>query len=265
MKKILLVFILVFSANIKTSAQEYSELYTGLDSISKTNVGSNFYRIFRMINYEYNQINDSLIMDERVVVGILKINNNKKFQFVHINEKNKDIEGFLNECLLKAPPFPIENIEKGKDLEYLTIKFDLKKYNYEGIKFDEILTQQKEENKTNRIEELDLYPSYGGKPEEFTDKEKAIESINIIINKVVRKNFKNPEYAMENDIQGRTITNFVINKEGQISTVVVYFSHPILQNQALNITEYLPTFNPGIKDGKPVSVNYQFPLNFRLQ
>ena len=70
---------------------------------------------------------------------------------------------------------------------------------------------------------------------------------------------------MENDIQGRTITNFVINKEGEIRTIIVYFSHPVLQNQALKISVFLPTFNPGIKEGKPVSVNYQFPLTFRLQ
>ena len=265
MKKIVLAFLFICFLNLKTTAQEYSELYSDLDSISKTNVGSNFYRILRMFNYEYNQINDPLTKKERVISGIIKIDSNKKFQFVIINEENKDVEELLNNFFLKAPPFPIENFEKGKDLEYITVKFDLKKYNYEGEKFNDILIRQKEENKTNRIEELDLYPSYGGKPEKFTDKEKALESINNIINKVVRKNFKYPEFAMENDIQGRTITNFVINKEGEIRTIIVYFSHPVLQNQALKITEFLPTFNPGIKDGKPVSVNYQFPLTFRLQ
>lgn len=265
MKKIVLAFLFICFLNLKTTAQEYSELYSDLDSISKTNVGSNFYRILRMFNYEYNQINDPLTKKERVISGIIKIDSNKKFQFVIINEENKDVEELLNNFFLKAPPFPIENFEKGKDLEYITVKFDLKKYNYEGEKFNDILIRQKEENKTNRIEELDLYPSYGGKPEKFTDKEKALESINNTINKVVRKNFKYPEYAMENDIQGRTITNFVINKEGEIRTIIVYFSHPVLQNQALKITEFLPTFNPGIKDGKPVSVNYQFPLTFRLQ
>jgi hypothetical protein len=60
MKKIVLAFLLICVSSLKTSAQEYTELYSDLDSISKTNVGSNFYRILRMLNYEYNQINDSL-------------------------------------------------------------------------------------------------------------------------------------------------------------------------------------------------------------
>ena len=174
MKKIVLVFLFICFSNLKTTAQEYSELYSGLDSISKSNVGSNFYRILRMLNYEYNQINDSLTKEERIIIGIIKIDSYKKFKFVIINEENKDIEELLNNLLLKAPPFPIENFEKGKDLEYLTVKFDLKKYNYEGEKFNDILIRQKEENKTNRLEELDLYPSYGGKPEKFSDKEKAL-------------------------------------------------------------------------------------------
>lgn len=264
MKKILLV-LLVFVTILKTSAQEHKELFSDLDSIAKTNVGSNFYRIIRMMNYEYNQINDSLTSNERVIYSILKIDNKKKFQIVTINDKNKDIEELLNNFLLKSPPFPIENFENGNDIEFVTVKFDLKKYNYDGLKFEEVLIKQKEENKANRIDELDFYPSYGGNPEKFTNKEKAIQNMNNIISKFIKKNFQYPEYALEKDIQGKTMTNFIINKEGEIRTIISYFSHPVLQNQALTIIENFPKFNPGIKDGKPVATNYQVPITFRLR
>ena len=99
MKKIVLVFLFICFSNLKTTAQEYSELYSGLDSISKSNVGSNFYRILRMLNYEYNQINDSLTKEERIIIGIIKIDSYKKFKFVIINEENKDIEELLNNLL----------------------------------------------------------------------------------------------------------------------------------------------------------------------
>jgi len=265
MKRILLIFLLVFAINLKTSAQEHKELFSDLDSVAKTNVGNNFYRIIKMLNYEYNQINDSLTIDERVVVSILKIDNNKKFQIVTINNKNKDIEELLNSFLLKSPPFPIENFEKGNNIEFITVKFDLKKYNYNGLKFNEVLIRQKEENKANRIDELDIYPSYGGNPEKFTDKEKALQNMNKTISKFIKKNFIYPDYALEKDIQGKTITSFIINREGEIRTIVSCFSHPILQNQALKIIENFPKFNPGIKDGKPVATNYQVPITFRLR
>mgnify|MGYP005846694255 CR=1 FL=1 len=264
MRKILLVLV-VFCTTLKSSAQEYKDLFSDLDSIAKTNVGSNFYRIIRMMNYEYNQKNDSLTLSERVVYSMLKINDNKKFQIFAINDQNKDVEDLLNNFLLKSPPFPIENFKKGNEIEFITVKFDLKKYNYDGLKFEEVLIKQKEEIKTNRLDELDFYPSYGGNPEKFTDKEKALRNMNNTLSKFIKQNFKYPEYALEKNIQGKTISNFIINKEGDVRTIISYFSHPVLQNQALTIIENFPKFTPGIKDGKPVSTNYQVPISFKLR
>lgn len=74
-----------------------------------------------------------------------------------------------------------------------------------------------------------------------------------------------PEYAVDNNIEGRVIVEFVVNTDGTITSISVKKGvHESLDNEALRIVKSMPKWKPGKNDGKFVRVKYTFPINFRL-
>lgn len=82
----------------------------------------------------------------------------------------------------------------------------------------------------------------------------------------IRKNIRYPAISRENNIQGRVIVSFVVEKDGSISNVEVEKSvHPSLDKEAMRVISLMPKWKPGQQRGKPVRVKYSAPVNFRLQ
>jgi hypothetical protein len=263
MKKIITILLVIIST--KGYTQEYPALYEKMDSIAEKSVFGHVYRILDMCNFEYNQLDAVLIKEEREILATMKLDSLGKFKVLQINDANREIANNINDWLLKAPSLPLEKFKDADKLSYFSMKFDLTKKNYEKSNYNEIITIKNANTDIKRISELDIYPSYGNKPEKFTNKEKSKDNLNQHIAKFIKKGFKYPEFALENNIQGRIQTAFIINKEGKIRTIISCHAHPILQQEAISIVRSFPTFNPGIKNSKPVNVGYMFPLNFKLQ
>lgn len=81
----------------------------------------------------------------------------------------------------------------------------------------------------------------------------------------LRKNIKYPSLCRENNIQGRVLISFVVNKDGKIVDIEVVKSvHPSLDKEALRVVSSMPAWKPGMQRGKPVRVRYTVPVNFRL-
>ncbi len=79
------------------------------------------------------------------------------------------------------------------------------------------------------------------------------------------KNIKYPSIAQENNIQGRVIVEFVVNKDGSIVEPVVKRSiDSSLDNEAMRVIKSMPKWKPGKQRGKPVRVRYTVPVLFRL-
>lgn len=84
--------------------------------------------------------------------------------------------------------------------------------------------------------------------------------------KFLAKNIKYPVIAQENDIQGRVIVQFVVNKNGRIAGAkVVRGVDPFLDVEALRVINSMPDWKPGIQQGKPVRVRLTMPVIFRLR
>ena len=85
--------------------------------------------------------------------------------------------------------------------------------------------------------------------------------------KYVGTNIKYPVIAQENGIQGRTICQFVIEKDGRVTDIVVVRSSgdASLDKEAVRVINNMPRWKPGKQRGKPVRVKYTIPVNFRLQ
>ena len=81
----------------------------------------------------------------------------------------------------------------------------------------------------------------------------------------LRKNIRYPSICRENNIQGRVIVTFVVNKDGNIvNPEVAKGVNPSLDKEALRVISQMPSWKPGKQRGKPVKVRYSVPVTFRL-
>lgn len=72
------------------------------------------------------------------------------------------------------------------------------------------------------------------------------------------------EAAIESCLVGRTIIQFIVEKDGTLSNItIVRELDPGVDKVALSILKNMPHWIPGEKGGKKVRVKYTFPFNFR--
>jgi protein TonB len=89
---------------------------------------------------------------------------------------------------------------------------------------------------------------------------------NAAMMKFLSDNIKYPVIAQENGIQGRVITNFVVERDGSITDVqVVRGVDPSLDKEAVRVIQSMPKWKPGKQRGSPVRVRFTLPVVFRLQ
>lgn len=82
----------------------------------------------------------------------------------------------------------------------------------------------------------------------------------------IQSNLKYPEIAAENGISGKVFVNFVVNKTGAVvDAKVVRGVDPSLDQEALRVVRSSPKWTPGKQRGKPVKVQFTFPIVFVLQ
>ena len=81
----------------------------------------------------------------------------------------------------------------------------------------------------------------------------------------ISENIVYPKIAQENGIQGRVITNFIIEKDGSLSDIqVVRGVDPSLDKEAVRLIAAMPKWTPGTQRGNKVRVRYLLPIVFRL-
>ena len=82
----------------------------------------------------------------------------------------------------------------------------------------------------------------------------------------LQENVKYPENAVKNDIEGRVLVQFIVDKTGQVCDAEVVRSvSEELDAEALRVVKSMPNFIPGRQDGKPVAVWFTLPITFKLQ
>lgn len=84
--------------------------------------------------------------------------------------------------------------------------------------------------------------------------------------KFLQENVKYPENAMKNNVQGRVIVQFVIEKDGTPTEFKVLRSvDPDLDAEALRVMKAMPKWKPGMQKGQVVRVKFTVPVSFKLQ
>ncbi|MBO5546502.1 MAG: M56 family metallopeptidase, partial [Bacteroidales bacterium] len=75
-----------------------------------------------------------------------------------------------------------------------------------------------------------------------------------------------PKEAKDQKVQGRVMVAFDVCEDGVVRNVKVLRGvNPTLDAEALRVINSSPKWEPGLQDGKPVKVTYQFPVIFQLQ
>jgi len=79
------------------------------------------------------------------------------------------------------------------------------------------------------------------------------------------QNIRYPDEAKKNGIQGKVFVQFTVNKKGEVVDVKVLRGvTPSIDAEAIRVTESSPLWEPGKQKGKPVDVQFTFPIDFKL-
>ena len=74
-----------------------------------------------------------------------------------------------------------------------------------------------------------------------------------------------PVSALKQELQGRVIVSFIVERDGRLSNAKVVKSvAPDLDKEALRIVKKMPRWIPGQQNGRKVKVKYTVPITFCL-
>jgi protein TonB len=194
----------------------------------------------------------------------------KTYDYEALNVEDEDDEEIPITEQIKTPPPPppppppapevIEIVEDEEEVEETVIEST--ETNDEEIV--EIVEVEEEEEDIDVpfavIEDVPIFPGC-----ERVKKSERRDCFQEQMNKHIRKNFRYPEIAQEMGIQGRVYVNFIISKDGSITSIRMRGPDKNLEKEAERIISKLPTMTPGMQRGRPVRVPFSIPITFRLQ
>lgn len=80
------------------------------------------------------------------------------------------------------------------------------------------------------------------------------------------QNVRYPEAAQQNDVQGRVVVKFVVEKDGSIGAATIAKGvDKDLDREALRVVKKMPKWQPGKNNGVAVRSYFNLPVVFRLQ
>ncbi|MFK8270974.1 energy transducer TonB [Capnocytophaga stomatis] len=183
---------------------------------------------------------------------------------------DEEQEEIVLENVTPPPPPPpppavvqeVEIVENEKEIEETIIQDT-------EVKKDEVIEVSQIQEVVEEPEEVDVpFTIIEDKPmfESCKDvpKDKQFDCFKQNLDKHVHKNFSYPQAAAEMGIQGRVNVHFRINKDGSITIIGVRGPDKMLEAEARRIIEKLPKLIPGKQRGKPTSVTFSYPINFKL-
>lgn len=83
--------------------------------------------------------------------------------------------------------------------------------------------------------------------------------------KFLQKNLRYPPDAREKGIQGRVLTQFIVNEDGTISDLQILTSiGGGCDEEIIRIIRMMPKWEPGMQNGIPVKTYFKLPCTFKL-
>ncbi|MBQ1874964.1 MAG: energy transducer TonB [Paludibacteraceae bacterium] len=191
----------------------------------------------------------------------------QEFQF----EEELDIQQTTQDMTPPPPPPPAPEVQQEvevlnvveDDVKTESIEFSAEDNN-STIEITEVKEEVKEEvkveeDKRDEVDENVVFKVVETMPS-FPGGEQALM-------RFISDNVRYPAIAQENGIQGRSICQFTVEKDGSITDIQVIRSSgdETLDKEAKRVIKSMPRWTPGKQRGKAVRVSYTIPINFRLQ
>lgn len=86
------------------------------------------------------------------------------------------------------------------------------------------------------------------------------------LRKWLSNNIRYPESAQQNDIQGRVVVKFVVEKDGSIGQATIAKGvDKDLDREAIRVVKKMPKWQPGKNNGVAVRSYFTLPVTFKLQ
>ncbi|MEY4603115.1 MAG: hypothetical protein RIT43_407 [Bacteroidota bacterium] len=102
----------------------------------------------------------------------------------------------------------------------------------------------------------------------YVDEEAAFRGGVEQMSRFISKKFRYPSKAIEENIEGRVIIRFVINKRGKVTNVEIEKglpSCPECEEEAIRIIKSMPKWKPAETNGRKVNCYFRLPINFVLE
>lgn len=158
--------------------------------------------------------------------------------------------------------------KKSTEANYIrdTLNGELRRYNEEEqLKYVEhyemgaIKKRWHYDSKTGRLKGSDESIS------DFPDKEAEFNGGMLAMQKWISENIEYPKEALVMNEQGRVYLGFIIETNGEISTIeIVRGVSESLDEEAIRVVESMPAWIPAEASGKRVRTRVRLPINFTL-
>lgn len=173
---------------------------------------------------------------------------------LQIDEEVVPITRQLQEPIAPPPPQIIEQLNIVDD----------------NVEIDEVEFESMEADANMSVD----YISFNGNDEEAVDDEPffIVEDMPKFnggdreeFRKYIMQNLYYPEIARQNGIDGTVYVQFAVNAKGEICDVIVVRGvDPSLDKEAVRVIKSSPKWAPGKQRGRPVKVQFTFPIVFVL-
>lgn len=106
------------------------------------------------------------------------------------------------------------------------------------------------------------------------DKEEIYRAVQTIpkptfnTSRFLAKNLKYPKEARQNEISGRVNVQFVVEKDGSLSDIIVLRGSELgygIPEEAIRVISTMPKWKPATQSGKPVRSYFTMPVDFTFQ
>ena len=87
--------------------------------------------------------------------------------------------------------------------------------------------------------------------------------------KFIAQNIAYPKFEKENDIEGLSIIQFIIEKDGSVSNIKIAQgaedrATTAMHNEVMRVIKQMPTWKPGRNNGELVRVKFTLPVSYKL-
>jgi periplasmic protein TonB len=80
----------------------------------------------------------------------------------------------------------------------------------------------------------------------------------------LNRNLRYPQEAIDNEIQGAVVVQFIVDKEGNVSDVEAVSGPPELRTEAVRVIKKSGKWTPAVQNGRKVKSYKKQPIGFRL-